>query len=56
MGEKVSGTDSRLRTGISGEGLNRIPEEVKRRLIDYAKKFNKELKEDDLKIIFGGEY
>ncbi len=56
VGEKVTGEDSRLRSGTSGEGLNRIPEEVKRYVIDYAKKFNKELKERDLKIIFGGVY
>ena len=55
-GEKVSEADSRIRSGKSGEGAEKVPLEIKGRLIDYAKKYNKELKSSDMNIIFGQHY
>ena len=56
VGEEVAESSSRLRRGVSGDGVDKVPTEIKRRLIDYAKKYNKELELSDMKVIFGHQY
>ena len=51
VGEEVSVSSSRLRKGVSGEGADKVPLEIKRRLINYAEKYNKELELSDMKLI-----
>ena len=56
VGEDIAVSSSRLRKGVSGEGLDKVPLEIKRRLINYAEKYNKELELSDMKVIFGNHY
>jgi len=56
VGEKVPMSTSRFRRGVSGDGVDKVPVEIKRRLIKYAEKYNKELELSDMKVIFGHHY
>lgn len=56
VGEDIAVSFSRLRKGVSGDGVDKVPVEIKRRLINYAEKYNKELELSDMKLIFGNNY
>jgi len=56
VGEKVPTSTSRLNKGVSGDGVEKVPVEIKRRLINYAEKYSKELELGDMKVIFGPHY
>ena len=53
VGETVSDARARFRSGESGEGVDKVPLDVQRHLINYAKKYNKELEASDMDILFG---
>ena len=56
LGETLSDKKSRFRNGRSGEGVERVPQEIKQRLLNYATTFNEELEKNDMEIMFGQDY